>query len=357
MMDEISEREPVYRGIESTYRSSSDGSGQFSSLDAESSVPPLPPGGYVEPHSSFRIAGVSDKLLGTSLDILQNSLDCECSFEIALFRIRGSYYNQNDGTETKFFVTLFSREQDDAYTMEFQKRKGDSQTFYDIYRKFQFQLMAAQQQGPRQADRNAYSFGSKNSSSNITVSETAQTLQALSLPDLSALSDFEMEAPSDAENSVMIRGLLNMAQSSYHEIQQEGICSLVQVASSCDGRCADCMEAEGVMTFFLQQLKPSSQPSSTKDELQRSCVSGIANLLRCQNVARKFCSERASYVSLFELGHHAATPRRTKREVLRALNAFAPSVSADQAAEYQARMDRFLADLPSDIKEKVRIRV
>ncbi len=31
----------------------------------------------------------------------------------------------------------------------------------------------------------------------------------------------EMEAPSDAENSVMIRGLLNMAQSSYHEIQQE----------------------------------------------------------------------------------------------------------------------------------------
>jgi hypothetical protein len=27
------------------------------------------------------------------------------------------------------------------------------------------------------------------------------------------------------------------------------------------------MEAEGVMTFFLQQLKPSSQPSSAKDEV------------------------------------------------------------------------------------------
>jgi len=303
MADFFYDDAPVYRSI-----------GREVQDSVQDALPPLPPGGYLEPYYTMGIQASPPDLYSKMIKVLQSqvmeSVDIDCELDIPKFKIKCTGYRYSNGSQVEFCARLFRREFGDVFDVEFQRRSGDITLFAELYRVIKAQLSAFYApEGFRCAEVPA-----------VPVREY--------FFDDSMLPPLEEEEFDEQGVKETVDCLVTMASSEHVDVKIQGLQALAEQASNCNERSVEIL-GSSCLLLFLASL------SHLNKEVQQCAATGLMHLYsRSESFAKQ--SAAAHLRILFDTCKSSGSSKQTIRVVGKALNSLSSFVSVEQRAFFMS---------------------
>lgn len=301
--------------------------------EADSELPPFPPGGFLEPYYTIAIEQHPLRLMPAIFGLLQkpilDSIDVDFEPDFPKFKFSCTAYRESNATSVQFCIRLFrSVKGAEIFEVEFQRRAGDFTLFVELFRMLKLKIAASLISSDDEGE-----YRGSASESAEQPRDSLPTVGYCSLPvfDVSMLPPLE-DDPRDVNLQESMSCLVKMATSEFVDIKIQGMQALVQHVSSAEASSFEFLNTACFDLFFLT-LKDKDA------EVRQAAATGIMHLLLGNSFSTAKFTKNQVYcdalMAAFSNGE-VSTPQ-LKRVISRTLLAVKADSFSFETLQFQAQ--------------------